>query len=294
MIQNGFEYGVRHHLALSNGPMGHILMSEMGLSDSQILFLLNLGAIYHNHKRSDGPLDSQIQLNDYLRVHTNPRRFDCSKTKWKETIIFENVDFIVMNKPAGLPCHPTVDNKIENILTQASRALKTSLYITHRLDVPTSGLIVYAKTKEFQTRFNKLIMQGAVEKIYFAQVEKKNSSLKPGIIEHWMKKSPYAPKTVSSQPQPDWPGGGDLCQLEILETKEMNDSTNQLKIRLITGRTHQIRSQLSHLGFPIIGDQLYGSSRTHQAGLESIGLTAAILKLRIDNIDYQFSLDPQN
>ena len=71
-----------------------------------------------------------------------------------------------MNKPAGIPVHATLDNQVENVLHQLHVALGDSLYVTQRLDTEVSGLIVFAKTQEFQRRFNRLLAERKVTKRY--------------------------------------------------------------------------------------------------------------------------------
>ena len=91
--------------------------------------------------------------NNLIRVHTKPRRYDCN-FKWEALIIYENDFCLILNKPSGIPSHPLIDNVIENSLTQTSRSRNYPLYITHRLDTLTSGLIVYAKKQQFVKSFN--------------------------------------------------------------------------------------------------------------------------------------------
>ena len=89
-----------------------------------------------------------------------------------------------------------------------------------------------------------------VNKIYQALVKSPGPEL--GLHEHFMDKTPYAPKTVGDRQK----ANTQVCQLKILSKVDF-DSYRRLQIELITGRTHQIRAQLSFLGFPIIGDSMY-------------------------------------
>lgn len=263
---NGFEYGVKHFFSSHAGLITEILFSSLKLNEPEALELLNLGAIYLNHQRQTENI--HITEQQLLRVHTKPRRYntDCN---WLERIVYENADFIVLNKPSQIPSHPSVDNRIENSLTQLASARKINLHITHRLDTLTSGLIVYAKNTEFVKNFNIQMQNQAVEKRYVALTE--NSLPLPKKLIHYMQPSPRAPKKLSSSFIEDWA----FCELEIVEQKKKADFS-WVKINLLTGRTHQIRSQLSEQGSPILGDRLYGAKGDFQNG--SIALRACELR----------------
>lgn len=253
----GFEYGVRHIISPQSGRLSDVLLGILELDLAQVEFLMDLGSIYLNHKRVKE--DSSVSEGDYLRVHTKPRRFLPDDGQWSSRILFMNDHFIVANKISGLPVHASVDNRKEHLQAYLEKTLNCELFVTHRLDVPTRGLIVYAKTREFQTAFNQLLTQREMTKIYRALVE--GDGLTPGILTHYMEPSPRAPKKVSAVPHEGWQD----CVLEILNIKTLPAQQSELRLHLHTGRTHQIRAQLAHEQHPIVGDHAYGA---HKLGEE--------------------------
>lgn len=263
----GFEYGVRHILSPQSGELIDVLLSTLEIGRDEVLFLLHMGCIYLNHKRVTE--NHSLSMGDYIRVHTKPRRFPGRDDNWKERVLQNNDHFIVVNKKSGIPVHASVDNLHENLQSYLEHSLGCRLYVTHRLDVPTQGLIVYAKTLEFQTEFNRLLIQRDVQKIYRATVSSPGPTV--GLIRHYMEPSPRAPKTVSIEAHEQW----QECLLEILENTALGDTT-ELRIRLLTGRTHQIRAQLGALGFPIRGDVAYGAVKLWDE--EKIDLEACELR----------------
>ncbi|WP_413574906.1 RluA family pseudouridine synthase [Bdellovibrio sp. HCB290] len=261
--ERGFEYGVKHIISPISGPVRDVLLSILQLSPDEIEFLIHLGAVYLNHSRI---LENvSVSSGDYLRVHTKPRRFPKGNVDFTKCIVFENEHFVVVNKPSGIPVHGSVDNIRENLQSYMEEAVGVKLYVTHRLDVPTNGLIVYAKTVEFQTAFNKLLIAREIKKIYRAKIE--GAAPAANILKHYMEPSPRAPKTVSHEPKEKW----QECVLEILEVTKQ-DSHTELRIHLHTGRTHQIRAQLGYEKSPIIGDHAYGAEKRWSE--ERIELTA--------------------
>lgn len=254
--ERGFEYGVKHIISPPSGPevqkLSEVLAQVLDFDASVTQELLNLGAIYINNVRSHS--DQIIPDHTYLRIHSKPRRFPKNDGKWGQRIIFQNEYFVAVEKTSGLPVHASVDNIQENLLSYLQKELQRTLYITHRLDVPTSGLIVYAKTKEFQSAFNKILISREVKKIYKAKVLKSPGL---GILRHFMENSPRAPKTVDRVEHPGW----QECVLEILNETKADESTYELRIQLHTGRTHQIRAQLGFENCAIIGDHTYGADK---------------------------------
>jgi 23S rRNA pseudouridine1911/1915/1917 synthase len=264
----GKNYGVEHLLAAKPGPLVEVLTEQLPLSPEQIRFLLSFGSIYVKGERCLE--NTQLQDNCYIRVHQNPRRFPIENFKWPEQKIFETDDLLVIDKPHGLPVHPTVDNIQENLAALLENEIGQPVYVTHRLDVGTSGLLIFAKSKAAQIQINQSLMQNEVRKLYRALVH--GTNVPTGELLHYMEPSPRAPKTVSLIAKPGWAA----CRLKVLDQTEIFPGHTEVLIELITGRTHQIRAQLSASGYPIVGDQAYGSP-VKLASFEQICLQAFYL-----------------
>lgn len=252
---NSSDDGVRHFNVQQTNLLSEILYDEYSVNSADFKMLIDLGAIYVNNERQTK--DGFVFQNSSLRVHLKPRRFNCNYP-WKSLIVFENDFCLVLNKPSGIPSHPTSDNVIENALTQTSLARKIPLFVTHRLDTLTSGLIVYAKKQSFTTSFNLQLQKRTIRKKYVALIE--SSQKLASRLTHYLNPAPGSPKKLSDTAIEGWA----ICELEILEQKEISPNLTWVKINLLTGRTHQIRAQLSHLQAPILGDSLYGAKLPFQ------------------------------
>lgn len=222
-----------------------------GSWDECLVLLLNLGAIYLDQirMRQEFLLDS----NNVLRIHLMPKRYPIKSFYLGQAIEAESQDYIIINKPALVPVHPTVDNFKENILFILNEIYKENIFCVHRLDVETTGLIMFVKNKPAQAHYLKLFSEKKIKKFYKAIVAGKGPP--SGCYSHWMEKSKRAPKHITDTEQP----GAALVELKILDRSDFQgDESSCLDIELLTGKTHQIRSQLSHLGFPLLGDSVYG------------------------------------
>jgi 23S rRNA pseudouridine1911/1915/1917 synthase len=151
----------------------------------------------------------------------------------------------------------------------------------------TSGLLILAKDKPTQRHINQQLMAGEVQKFYRALVHGK--ALPIGEWVHYMEPSPRAPKSVSLEPHEGWAP----CRLVILSQVEVHPEFSEVIIELITGRTHQIRAQLSFAGFPIVGDEAYGSGLS-LADYEKICLQAFELKFSLSNHEKKSLRLPQS
>jgi RluA family pseudouridine synthase len=275
---------IRHFISEKNEPIVDFLNQQLGINSDKSIDLLKFGAVYLNKNRQRVPVD--LKITDYIRVHTEPRRFPVSQIDWKKTLIFENEEFVVVNKPSGIPTHATVANLFENVIEQMKICLGIELYVLNRLDVATNGILVLAKTKKFQTAFNNALRDSKVTKYYSAIVE--NHLHEPQTLIHYMKNDYTQPKVMSDEPQE----GFQICKLQILEaqpfTSEEGFPLTKVRIHLYTGRTHQIRAQLSRIGHPVVGDKLYGS-RSPWNEKEEVSLTSSYLKFQIFE-EFEFSL----
>ena len=129
---------IKYILTKKTNLLSEILYDELDINSVKFNFLIKFGAIYNNNERSLH--DSFINENSLLRIHTDPRRFNCDYD-WKSLIVFENDFVLVLNKPSGVPSHPVTDNIIENSLFQVSQSLKINLFVTHRIVLIFQGAI---------------------------------------------------------------------------------------------------------------------------------------------------------
>lgn len=175
-------------------------------------------------------------------------------------VLFEDDDLIVINKPAGMVVHPAAGNwsgTLVNALLHHCPALsgiggEQRPGIVHRLDKETSGCIVAAKNDAAHQTLARQFAGREVTKIYLALVAGRLAR-KSGIIETPIGRHPVQRKKMTVLPA----GRGRLAKTSYRVLNELVDGT-LVECTLHTGRTHQIRVHLKHLGHPLLGDEVYG------------------------------------
>ena len=194
-------------------------------------------------------------------------------------VLFEDNHIIVVNKRPGdiVQGDKTGDLPLSEVVKQYI-ALKYNkpgavfLGVVHRLDRPTSGVVVFARTSKALSRLNKMFAARETKKTYWAMVKTSPDPLE-GKLEHYLLRNPKQNKSYAHPKSvPD-------AKRAVLNyrTLAQSDHYTLLEIDLETGRHHQIRAQLSAIGSPIKGDIKYGAQRSNTDG--SIHLHARVLEL---------------
>ncbi|WP_313579937.1 RluA family pseudouridine synthase [Chishuiella sp.] len=187
-------------------------------------------------------------------------------------ILFEDNHLLIINKKAGELAQgdetgdiPLIDSLKSYIKKRDNKPGNVFLGLVHRLDRPTSGVLIFAKTSKALTRMNEMFQKRNIDKVYRAIVQNKPPHNFER-LEHYLKKNPKNNKTTV-YPKPT----GD-AKKAILEYTYLGalDSFHYVEVKLFTGRSHQIRAQLSSVGSPIKGDLKYGAKRSNPDGSISL------------------------
>jgi 23S rRNA pseudouridine1911/1915/1917 synthase len=172
-------------------------------------------------------------------------------------IVFEDEDIIIVNKPAGLLTISTSKEKNKTLFHALSLHVKKAdpdnkIFIVHRLDRETSGILLFAKNERVKTKLQKNWNETVIERRYVALVEGKVKEAKKTILSYL--KESKALKVHSSQ-NPTY-GDKAVTNYELIEHLK---NSSMLDIQLETGRKNQIRVHMQEIGHPIVGDKKYGA-----------------------------------
>ena len=183
-------------------------------------------------------------------------------------VLYEDNHIIVVNKRVGdivqgdkTGDKPLSDVVKEYIKDKYSKPGEVFLGVVHRLDRPTTGIVVFARTSKALTRLNDMFKNRETEKTYWAIV-KNRPERDSAILVHYLKrneKSNMSKAFAKEVPE------SKKASLDYTTIKQLTNYT-ALEINLHTGRHHQIRSQLSAIGSPIKGDLKYGADRSNPDG----------------------------
>ncbi|OAD45219.1 RluA family pseudouridine synthase [Polaribacter atrinae] len=189
-------------------------------------------------------------------------------TKENLQILFEDNHIIIVNKRAGditqgdkTGDKPLSDVVKEYIKDKYNKPGNVYLGVVHRLDRPTSGIIIFAKTSKSLERLNKMLREKTINKTYWAVVKNHPKKEKDTLI-NFLKKNPKNNKSTAYAKEID---GSKKAILHYTVIKKL-DNYSLIEVDLETGRHHQIRSQLSNIGSPIKGDLKYGFDRSNKDG----------------------------
>ena len=239
-----------------NLSINQILQNELNFSSRLLYKLIKNNNIFLNGNICDTRNTAQngdlITINfDYSEDNSN-----IVPNKMQLDIIYEDEWFLIVNKPAGIAIHPSILHYTDSLCNGIrfyfdSISLKKKIRPVNRLDLNTSGLVIFAKCEYIQECLIKQMSQNIFKKEYLAICEgifeQKNGTIDLPIAR---KDNSIIERCISKNGQPS------ITHYEIL--KEFNNYS-LVKCILETGRTHQIRVHMSAISHPLLGDTLYGS-----------------------------------
>lgn len=212
--------------------------------------------------------------NNFNIVNINLK--ESSMEKENLQVLFEDNHIIVVVKPQNIPTQED-SSKDPDMLTIVKDYIKEkynkpgNVYVglVHRLDRPTGGVMIFAKTSKAASRLSSELKDGSMQKTYLAVVDGVPTD-KRRHLTHFLLKNP---RTNIVQVAPELTTNAKKAELEY-ELLESKNNLSLLKVHLFTGRGHQIRVQLSTIGYPIFGDAKYGKN----SGGQNLALWAYELK----------------
>ncbi len=174
-------------------------------------------------------------------------------------VVYKEVGEIVQGDKTGdLPLSYTVK---EWLKAKYQKPGNVFLGVVHRLDRPVAGLVVFAKTSKALSRLNDMFRKGEVHKTYWAIVQHEPAEAE-GLLTNWLGRNERQNKTYAY----DHEVAGSKKAMLRYKVIGRSDRYVLLEIHLLTGRHHQIRTQLAHIGCPIKGDLKYGAPRSNPDG----------------------------
>jgi len=155
----------------------------------------------------------------------------------EHTLLFEDEEILVVAKPAGLLTAPTPESDRGNLADLLARERGIRIFVAHRIDLDTSGILVFAKTEEANRELSHTFKEHAIERKYLAVVDGS-----------WPDDLVRIDEDVGSKSA--------LSHFAVVE--RLGERATLLEVRLETGRTHQIRIHAAGVGHPVLGDKQYG------------------------------------
>ncbi len=186
----------------------------------------------------------------------------------KIEIIYEDNHLLVVNKPIGMlvqpdqGASPSLEEELKKYLREAyNKPGEAFLGVVHRIDRPTSGIVVFAKTSKALTRLNEQLRNKGFQKEYIALVENPLPKAHDHLVGYLSRSAKTNKSYLSNTPKPE-------SKRAELKYSTLGATKNYFGVivELLTGRHHQIRAQLSSIGCPIKGDLKYGAKRSNDYG----------------------------
>lgn len=244
--------------------------NQIVITKSLVRKCITIGAVYLNAKRVKIASKTLIQgakveiYFDFNKVKTQQKSVSMNFTLLDSHILYRDSDFIAVNKPAGLPTQPTLDNSRDNLFESVKKYLSKKndsklVYVGlhHRLDRDTSGVVLFTLSKEANPHLSNIFKEKKIQKTYHALCFKADKSQKnpqhAWTIKNFLGEgSKKGKRKVMTSVR----SGGKPAETHFEIIKTMS-SGFLVQAKPLTGRTHQIRVHLSECGLPIYGEFVY-------------------------------------
>lgn len=238
---------------------------------------LRIKRIKVNGKKTE--IAYRLKVGDKIDMYINDEFFDLTEENaflsctMKINVVYEDENIVVVNKPQGIVVHE--DDSGEKINTLIS-GIKKYLYdkvefnpeeentfapaLCNRIDRNTAGLVIAAKNAETLKILNQKIKDREIEKYYYCLVKGKPAA-RSGTLKNWLLKDENKKEVRVF----DRPGKDRKTAITEYETVQVYKNSSLVRVKLITGRTHQVRAQFAYAGNPLLGDGKYGDPAANAA-----------------------------
>ncbi len=269
-----------------------------GVPKSHLYRILRSGEVRVNKKRVDATY--KLSMGDLVRIppiRATVTQVDIEVQKpvtprLEKCIIFEDDAMLVLDKPAGMAVHGgsgVSKGVIEQLRLERPQA--KFLELVHRLDRETSGVLMVGKKRSALVALHEAMRRNQMDKRYFMLVKghwtEKNKHVTLQLQKYLLDNGERRVSVLTGRPDPRADDESQTSETIFHLIKHYGDYT-LLEAQLITGRTHQLRVQLAHLGFPIVGDDKYGDFALNKT-LQKSGLKRMFLHSAETNIKHPIS-----
>lgn len=258
-----------------------VLRGGLALARNEALALVERGAVYVDGRRAK---DAAARVSEGATVMVVLEESGASVTKPAPkpaalVVLYEDADVLAVDKPSGITAQPTPGRAGDSLVDLATAYLRRQAGLVHRLDRETSGVTVFGKNPRATSALAKAFREGRVRKEYLAVTASGIPS--SGVIDLPLSKDPSRPGRWKASRS-----ANGISALTHFTTLSDDGAVAVVALFPQTGRTHQLRAHLAGIGFPIVGDRLYGGAPGPRCLLHA-------RRLQLDNLSVEAPLPPE-